>query len=37
LSDIFLLGEDRPAGAEHGRPLEPAGRHLWIIRDGYAP
>lgn len=37
MSDIFLLGEGRKAGAEHGRPLEPAGPHLWIIRDGYAP
>ena len=37
LSDIFLLGEGRSAGAEHGRPLEPVGPHLWVIRDGYAP
>ena len=37
LSDIVMLGQGRRAGAEHGRPLEPVGPHLWIIRDGYAP
>lgn len=37
LSDILMLGKGRAAGSEHGRPLEPVGPHLWIIRDGYAP
>ena len=37
LSDIFMLGEGRRAGAEHGRPLEPIGPHLWVIQDGYTP
>ncbi len=36
-ADLILLSEGRPAGAEHGRPLEPIAPHLWIIRDGYAP
>ena len=36
-SDIAMLGEGRQAGAEHGRPLEPIGPHLWYIRDGYRP
>jgi esterase/lipase superfamily enzyme len=37
LSDLVMLGLGRRAGAEHGRPLEPVGPHLWIIRDGYSP
>lgn len=37
LSDLVMLGQGRSAGAEHGRPLEPVGPHLWVIRDGYAP
>ncbi len=36
-SDIIVGTEGRAAGAEHGRPLEPIGPHLWVIRDGYAP
>lgn len=37
LSDIVMLGQGRKAGSQHGRPLEPVGPHLWIIRDGYVP
>jgi len=37
LSDLFMLGEGRKAGAAHGRPLEPVAPHMWIIQDGYAP
>lgn len=37
LSALVMLGLGRRAGAEHGRPLEPVGPHLWVIRDGYAP
>lgn len=36
-SDLVMLIQGRKAGAEHGRPLEPVGPHLWIIRDGYSP
>ncbi len=36
-ADLVLLSEGRPAGAEHGRPLESIAPHLWSIRDGYAP
>jgi esterase/lipase superfamily enzyme len=36
-SDLVMLSQGRKAGAEHGRPLEPVGPQLWIIRDGYSP
>jgi len=36
-SDFVMLSQGHKAGAEHGRPLEPVGPQLWIIRDGYSP
>lgn len=36
LSDLILLLRDgRPAGADHGRPLEPVVPGLWVLPDGY--
>lgn len=36
VSDVILiLRDDRPPGAEHGRPLIRAETGLWEIHDGY--
>ncbi len=32
---ILLLRDDRPPGAEHGRPLEQPYPNVWVLRDGY--
>jgi esterase/lipase superfamily enzyme len=32
---LLLLRDDRPPGAEHGRPLLHDPRGMWVIEDGY--
>ena len=34
-ADMILLVRGHPPGAEHGRPLEKIGDHMFIIRDDY--
>jgi hypothetical protein len=32
---ILVIRYSRDPGAEHGRPLQPAGRGIWVLTDDY--